>query len=155
MHFFADENPLFALTPEPTNQPLRNSYVIIVSVLASLRVARRLSLRHRRREQQALKRTRESVEHQGMIYALCTRVWRYNFADENPLFALTPEPTNQTLRNSYVIIVSVLASLRVARRLSLRHRRREQQALKHTRESVEHQGMIYALCTRVWRYNFA
>ena len=32
-------------------------------------------------EQQALKRTRGSVEHQGMIYTLCTRVWRYNFAE--------------------------------------------------------------------------
>ena len=30
VHFFADANPLFALTPAPTNQPLRNDYVIIV-----------------------------------------------------------------------------------------------------------------------------
>ena len=30
VHFFANANPLFALTPESTNQPLHNSYVIIV-----------------------------------------------------------------------------------------------------------------------------
>ena len=30
VHFFADGTPLFALIPEPTNQPLHNSYVIIV-----------------------------------------------------------------------------------------------------------------------------
>ena len=30
VHFFADTNPLFALIPKPTNQPLHNSYVIIV-----------------------------------------------------------------------------------------------------------------------------
>ena len=47
-----------------------------------LRVARRLSLRYRRREQQALRGTRGSVEHQGMIYTLCTRVWRYNLAEQ-------------------------------------------------------------------------
>ena len=30
VHFFADANPLFALIPESTNQPLRNSYITIV-----------------------------------------------------------------------------------------------------------------------------
>ena len=30
VHFFVDENPLFALILEPTNQPLHNNYVIIV-----------------------------------------------------------------------------------------------------------------------------
>ena len=30
VHFFADANPLLALTPEPTNQSLRNDDVIIV-----------------------------------------------------------------------------------------------------------------------------
>ena len=31
VHLFTDANPLFALLPEPTNQPLRNSYVVIVN----------------------------------------------------------------------------------------------------------------------------